>query len=615
MKHLKFTSSLVIAVVITFLYLLQSCGGVHYNSYVEDYKDLAIEEMIRTGYPASIKLAQAILESEGGRNELAADYNNHFGILCNSKWKGQKHRITEEDFATGERLESCYKVYDSPEASFVAHTNLLKKDPYYKSLFQLKSSSYVLWAERLMELGYTSNETYDLTLINMIEKYNLDAYDNIALGYDPEVADISDQEMEEVIPSTFDYQDDQLIDHIKAKKERTRINIDDQLATLQEDIANHKSEFSEDRASWKRELEQQLDDTYSGRDYEDRDYEDRDYEKTDHQSSYQTRAERYTSNPYNERVNKRQSNQNEAVDAFDPIEAVDPIDAKYKNLNKRNYPRPTRRAYKESRNQSYSTPNNNQSRSTHQEVTTYSKEDDHSFNAPSEETSISDFEDDYTYINRSKVVYAGYRDSPLTIAKQYDVSVKDIVGFNETVKNNNQLLKEGLPIYLEAKKKNYLNGKKYHIVQTAETMEDISAMYGLLLNELYAKNRMPIGSQPSLGERVKLDKGKIKQRPELRSNYRNDYQTSESIAPPSSVAIDRASKSNRVDQSTYYNQEPPVTTVLLQPVTINNKYHTVKAGESLYSIARLYDLSPEKIMRMNGLRNERINRDMRLIIR
>ena len=590
MKHLKFTLPLVIAVVITMLYLLQACGGVHYNSYVEDYKDVAIEEMIRTGYPASIKLAQAILESEGGRSELALDHNNHFGILCNNKWKGPKHRVTEEDFATGEKFEACYKVYDHPAASFIAHTNLLKKDPYYKSLFQLKSSNYVLWAERLMELGYTSNETYDLTLINMIEKYNLDAYDDIALGHDTDIADESDYDIEENIPSTFDHQDDQLIDRIKAKEKRTRINIDDQLADLKEDISDHKSKYSEEYGSWKSELEEQLNDNYAGRDYEET-----------NRASYQTRAERYAPTSYNSdnsASNKRQSNPRDAMDS------------KYPDLYKTDYPTSTRRAYKEPIKQPYAAPNNNRRRTTYPEATTSYQEEDDWLSAPPVETSMEDFADDYTYVNGSIVVYARYGDSPLSIAKRYNVSVKDIINYNEGIRKNGQLLKEGMSVFLEAKKKNYLNGEKYHIVQTAETMEDIAASYGLILTELYAKNRMPVGSQPALGERIKLDKGKIKRRPELRSNYRNEYQTVESTIPPRSVAIDEydaSATSNRIQQ--------PVTTVLLQPVTTNQKYHTVTAGESLYGIARLYDLSPEKLMRMNGLKNERINRGMRLIIR
>ena len=585
MKLFKFTLPFVIAFVITILYLLQSCGGVHYNSYVEEYKDIAIEEMIRTGYPASIKLAQAILESEGGRSELAIDHNNHFGILCNKKWKGPKHRVTEEDFVTGEKFEACYKVYDNPAASFIAHTNLLKKDPYYKSLFQLKSSNYVLWAERLMELGYTSNETYDLTLINMIEKYDLAAYDDIALGYDTEIADESDYEIKEDIPSTFDHQDGQLIDRIKVKERRTRIDIDDQLADLKEDISDHKSKYSEEYGSWKSELEEQLNDNYAGRDYEET-----------NRTSYQTRAERYGPTSYSNAPNKRQSNPRDAMDS------------KYPDLYKTDYPTSTRRAYKEPIKQPYAAPNKNRRRSTYQEPTTAYQEDD-SWLGASEETSIDDFADDYTYINGSIVVYARSDDSPLTIAKRYNVSVKDIINFNEGIRKNGQMLKEGMSVFLEAKKKNYLNGKKYHIVQTAETMEDIAASYGLLLSELYAKNRMPVGSQPALGERIKLDKGKIKQRPELRSNYRNEYQTTESAIPPRSVAIDEynTSKSNKINQ--------PVTTVLLQPVTTNQKYHTVKAGESLYGIAKLYNLSPEKLMRMNGLRNNRINIGVRLIIR
>lgn len=90
MKHFNTTIPLTVVTVIGLLYLLQSCGGIHYDAYVEDYKEIAIKEMERTGYPASIKLAQAILESQGGRGKLALDYNNHFGILCGKKWPGKK---------------------------------------------------------------------------------------------------------------------------------------------------------------------------------------------------------------------------------------------------------------------------------------------------------------------------------------------------------------------------------------------------------------------------------------------------------------------------------------------------------------------------------------------
>ena len=577
MKLFKFTLPFVIAIVITIIYLLQSCGGVHYNSYVENYKDIAIEEMIRTGYPASIKLAQAILESEGGRSELAIDHNNHFGILCDKKWKGPKHRITEEDFTTGERFESCYKVYDNPAVSFVEHTNLLKRDPHYQSLFHLNSSNYVLWAERLMELGYTNNDTYDLTLINMIEKYNLDTYDDIALGNEPTLADASDQEVDENIPSDFDYQDESLVDRIREKEERARVNIEDRLDNLRENITDHKSEYSEEHASWRRELEEQLDNNYAGQDY------DRE------QRIYQTRAERYSPTTYNDPSNRQPSSQNA-------------IDAKYKDLYKTDYSTPNRRTYKEPIKQPYSAPNKRQNRSNYSTASAIPQEEDHWLSQATEGTSISDFDDNHTYINRSLVTYAKYHDSPLTIAKRYNISVKDIIEFNESIRNNTQILKEGKIVYLEAKKKNYLNGQKYHIVQTAEKMEDIAAMYGLLLNELYAKNRMPVGSQPALGERIKLDKGKIRQRPELRSNYKNEYQSSKPIAPPRSVAIDA------------YNHDQPVRTELLQPVTTNKISHIVQDGETLFGIARMYNISPEKLMRQNGLRTSSIRRGDQLRI-
>ena len=93
MKHFKLSiPTLVVGIVSLLLfYLLQSCGGVHYDSYLEDYSDIAMKEMQRTGYPASIKLAQAILESEGGRSVVANQYNNHFGIPCGNNWPGKRY--------------------------------------------------------------------------------------------------------------------------------------------------------------------------------------------------------------------------------------------------------------------------------------------------------------------------------------------------------------------------------------------------------------------------------------------------------------------------------------------------------------------------------------------
>ncbi|NJO87484.1 MAG: glucosaminidase domain-containing protein, partial [Lewinella sp.] len=110
--------------------------------YIERYKDIAIREMERSGVPASIKLAQGILESDAGRSFLAQRANNHFGIKCGSEWNGEEVYREDDDFNDrGELIKSCFRGYRNPEASFVAHSEFLR-DPNktfrYGFLFRLE---------------------------------------------------------------------------------------------------------------------------------------------------------------------------------------------------------------------------------------------------------------------------------------------------------------------------------------------------------------------------------------------------------------------------------------------------------------------------------------------
>lgn len=146
------------------------------NQYIETYKQLAIEEMQRTGVPASIKLAQGILETEAGRSNLVLRSNNHFGIKCKSYWTGRK--VYHDDDAKGE----CFRAYPSAEDSWRDHSDYLKATPRYASLFQLASDDYKGWAYGLKAAGYATNPKYPQILIRYIEEYKLNEYSLIALG-------------------------------------------------------------------------------------------------------------------------------------------------------------------------------------------------------------------------------------------------------------------------------------------------------------------------------------------------------------------------------------------------------------------------------------------------
>lgn len=140
-----------------------------YQQYIEIYKDLAIEQMKKYNIPASITLAQGLLESSAGRSTLATMGNNHFGIKCHD-WKGPT--MLRDDDAPNE----CFRVYSNPRASYEDHSKFLQR-PRYQSLFRLKVTDYRGWANGLKACGYATSPTYATNLINIIEAYRLYQYD------------------------------------------------------------------------------------------------------------------------------------------------------------------------------------------------------------------------------------------------------------------------------------------------------------------------------------------------------------------------------------------------------------------------------------------------------
>lgn len=137
------------------------------EDYIRKYQLLAIEEMGRSGIPASIKMAQAILESGNGNSELARKSNNHFGIKCKTGWQGQK--VYHDDDERGE----CFRKYRSVEESYRDHSTFLMTSPRYAFLFKLPRDDYKGWAHGLKQAGYATARHYDNTLIKIIEDNKL----------------------------------------------------------------------------------------------------------------------------------------------------------------------------------------------------------------------------------------------------------------------------------------------------------------------------------------------------------------------------------------------------------------------------------------------------------
>ncbi len=167
---------LTITAIVIFLSNVIFAQRISVEEYISTYKNIAIEEMKRSGIPASVTLAQGILETENGNSDLVKRSNNHFGIKCKSTWTGESVKHTDD------APNECFRKYARPEDSYKDHSDYLKTSPRYASLFQLDPSDYKGWAYGLKRAGYATNPKYPQIVISNIEKYNLQQYDNGILG-------------------------------------------------------------------------------------------------------------------------------------------------------------------------------------------------------------------------------------------------------------------------------------------------------------------------------------------------------------------------------------------------------------------------------------------------
>ena len=150
-------------------------------AYIAQYKTIAMKEMKRTGVPASITLAQAIVESNSGESNLAKKHNNHFGIKCKSDWTGAK---TYQD---DDAKQECFRAYDAAELSFKDHSNFLKNRPNYVDLFLLDPVDDTAWAYGLKKAGYATDSEYPKKLLKIIDDYELAQYNFPELANEIEV--------------------------------------------------------------------------------------------------------------------------------------------------------------------------------------------------------------------------------------------------------------------------------------------------------------------------------------------------------------------------------------------------------------------------------------------
>ena len=170
-KHTMKKLKLFLILIISCLTLQAQTRNKQYEDYIKKYRELAVEEMKKYHIPASITLAQGLLESGAGQSTLARKSNNHFGIKCGSDWRGKT--VSHDDDARGE----CFRAYKHPKESYEDHSKFLAGRSRYASLFKLKITDYKGWARGLKKAGYATNPRYADQLIGIIELYELHKYD------------------------------------------------------------------------------------------------------------------------------------------------------------------------------------------------------------------------------------------------------------------------------------------------------------------------------------------------------------------------------------------------------------------------------------------------------
>ena len=164
------------------------------DEYIKQFKDLAMSEQARVGIPAAVTLAQGIHETGAGTSRLAKLGNNHFGIKCKRGWKGQTIKHTDD------RPNECFRKYSNPIASYKDHSNYLRNNPRYGSLFKLSMTDYAAWCIGLRRAGYATNPRYAQMLIKIIERYKLQEYTYAAMGNNPFSNSYAESRKNEIVP-------------------------------------------------------------------------------------------------------------------------------------------------------------------------------------------------------------------------------------------------------------------------------------------------------------------------------------------------------------------------------------------------------------------------------
>lgn len=210
------------------------------EKYIKEHYSLAVAEMERTSIPASITLAQGMLESGYGTSELAQNANNHFGIKCHKGWVGETYTHRSSENANGSTIarESCFRSYGTVEASYADHSDFLASRSNYSQLFLANTTDYKFWAEGLLKGGYATDPTYAKKLMTTIENYSLNKYDkhtNTILAFNNSTEELEYKEDLQALKRRI-----QTLESILSQTELYKLELKECLNAKQQEVTNLK---------------------------------------------------------------------------------------------------------------------------------------------------------------------------------------------------------------------------------------------------------------------------------------------------------------------------------------------------------------------------------------
>ena len=575
-----------------------------YFDYIDRYKSIAIDEMERSGVPASIKLGQGILESAGGTSTLALRANNHFGIKCGGSWKGKTfYRKDDDRDENGKLIKSCFRKFNSARDCYIAHSEFLRNNKRYDFLFFLNPRDYKSWSYGLKKAGYATSATYAEKLIKVIETYELYKLDDMTT-VDVLAGNTTSLDLLGVLLNND-------VKMVLANEGQTPAKIALATGVAVKSILKYNEKLADPN-----QLLIEKERIYIQKKRRSfRDKQKYHYVK-EGDNMYQI------SQLYGIRL-KRLYKRNRLKEGDQPA-VGQRIKIRGWKVNATRIPKlrnevpPQSERYKvilpdEDNDGFLDVEDDNGELVKIPPRSTDKKRKQEQTNSSSDNTEVDDFSDE----PKIPAITSSGQERVENESDDFENSLED-----------NQTSTTSRPS--QAFDKN----SKYHYVEDGDNMLKIARMYGVSLKKLYSRNRIPTNAQPAVGEQIKLRGWKVRasKAPQIRRNTPswaeevkkdNPTKTTTSGTKPTTDR-DRRPTSDVVTFPTPDNKSSNEDSTLIPPTTrteVENvdetsaQYYTVDDGDTLYAISKKFGTTVQALKAMNGLSSNFIRRGMQLRVK